>query len=854
MGFDQLHHRFQKEKSLFKPFFVFDGAPESGPQNDVEAEKEAETIALHSPELLTQGPLLNQIIEITDTYNSIKSRISDDVCLVFIDDNQTVLDLKATLSNVEGLMEHVGKKQKELLGQLKDLLNDTLKRQGGMGEIQRIGAMEATDGSQVRAQGKILADLEERILDSHEIHNEETDNVVYRNISETYDSSVQRLGEFSHLRAGGLDSKALFLTLMEEETDGFTEAATKEQVNQKMIFLEAAGKEVEQGGVENLHPSIRSHVMVRFYENFEKGEDNTIGNAWVLEQLRQSTYFDEAVRDPAASTRRAALEVAFAGGKAAQELGVLENYVARLDEYKNIDLDWDTLTDVLGIYLTEADKQKTPLTVLNEREQAYLKRIEALTHFLEVSQDILQQPYDDRGAPNDLLAQLDEGGDKALGYGDLGLIAPGQLLDYCQEASALELNKSTKILGARVQRGADIPTAFESMGMDLKFAFDVYRSEVKKDGQLKTVQWETLLEKDPNRLADLIQKMTEGNGQSEGRKALLVVLRSMNVPSNDPQISYFRKVAISRVNDLKSYIENQNEVLADQQDPIKLIQKEIQGSSKSVKEHLMSGFNTLVNKLFSGNPVDMALAGGTIFVIASLVAGAVKNRDKWYGKLGIAGIFGLGGALWYEDISGKKILDQAKSTLPGDLEAAAKNTPELAMVDEGEARMNQLEAPISRNEHLRGLAALHDVPYHKVMEWYQSTKTTEPDYDSNREERLFRGLGIKENQVVLPGGNKAENHDRVKYILKECVSQSIESVAHEKKISNYEAETILVDTWIKSVEEKSYVSSQKGMVQHPNIYEQYHNKQNKLTFGHVLRTQMSIKRSKEMLIQKTNVV
>ena len=857
MALELLNHRFRKEKSLFKPFFVFEEAPEGGPQSDTEAGKETETMALRAPELLAKSPLLDQIIEITTTYNSLKSKISDDLYLVFIGDNQEILDLKATLTNINGLLEasrvRVGKKEKEILANLKGLLQETLQKQGGAEGLQRIGALEAMDGNEVRVQGQLLADLETHILSSHTLHNETGDNIVYHNLVEHYDASLQRVGEFDHLREGGAASKALFLTLIKNETGDFSQALNAEEVNQKMIFLEAAKKEVEQGGAENLHPSIRDHVMVRFYKNFEKGEENAIGNAWVLEQLNHSPYFHETLRDPAASTRRAALELAFAGGRAAQELGVLENYVASVDRYNNIDLDWDTLTNGFGIQLTDADKGKNPQTVLEERMQAYLKRMELLSHFLNAAQAILQQPYDEQGAPHELLDQFNQEGDKALGYGELGFIQPGQLLSYSQESEAFELNKNTNILGARVQRGADIPTAFESMGMDLQYAFNIYLREIATHPDLKTSQWDAWMEKDPNRLADLIQAMTVSNAQNEGRKAFLTVLRSMNTPSNDPHINYFRQVARNRVNDLKNYIEHQTEAMADKQDAMKLIKKEIEGSSLSVKDHLMNGFNTLVNKLFSGNPVDMALAGGTIFLIGSLVAGAVKNRNEWYGKLGIAGIFGLGGALWYEDISGEKLFDHAKKILPGGLEKAAENTPELALVDEGEKHMNQLERPISRDEHLRGLITLHDVPYHKVMEWYQSTKTTEPDYDPMREERLFRGLGIQENQVVLPGGDKIENHERTKYIIKASMAQSIESVAHEKKVSNYEAEAILTDTWIKPVKEKGFVSPQKGVVQYPNLYEQYHQNPNKLTFGRVIQAQMSLKRSREMLIQKTEV-
>lgn len=874
MGLARTHHFYRNYKIGFKPRFlvneVLGETPSSASSGNAEslAQQAKERQYLETQGYLSvQSPKGEALLKTVKSYNKIYPGRDRELTIHYYDRRPGYIDLKATLAGIDQFLraEEGGVKEKDesIVLNIKESLNQELKRQ----QQGYMGSLETLDPTTIEHYRNILEESNLTAVEANRIKDGWNSKEVYLNLEKNYDEIVKSDPDLEHLNLDsqqrsdpfrGAENKALFMALMGNETQGFTEPLPEEEgmtaeevLKSKLISFSQAVKSVDQGNEggsgDSYSPAIRRLLIVRGYEEnlASEGveEDDTVAQAWISDQLRTSDFFNSNISaEQATENQKLALEVAFKGGEAAQSLQEssqeLEDVQAAIKEGQS----WGDFEEssLVSDYRYEVEplqnEYEEPVDFLRAQEATLRQEINQLQAFLLNAQAVLQRPFDASGHPHPQLDRWELEGD-----GGLGLIKKGQIIDTKNRLSQIELN--SKMLKTEAKN--DVPAAFEKMGMNLNLIYEFYQAELEKNPDSNIKNWDQMLKGDPKKLAVILQNIipppTEPGGQ-ENKAALLGILSTMADPTSDPKILRCREIVKARVENIKILIQENEKITVDNMQAMPKIEALLKEGT-GIREGALNAYYTLKTKLFSGNPYDMALAAGAIYLIGSAVMGIINNKDKKWGKAGIAAMAATFAAAWYEDKSGNKVIDLIKKVGPNELEKEAEGTPELIMVNTGEKYMNRFpdkEKNIDRDAHLRGRLALRGVPYHKAMEWYQSTKITKPGYSKEREERLFNELGINNNEVV-PGGQKREEKERrVKHILHETFAYSLEFVRTQNSgLSADQVEEMMEKTYIKPVKDKNFVPHHINLAV-PEIYRVFHDRPHELTFGWVMRAHVGL--------------
>ena len=558
---------------------------------------------------------------------------------------------------------------------------------------------------------------------------------------------------------------------------------------------------------ELLNPAV-AHLLIA--NVFEKGfETSKTHNSWMLDTVNSSKYFDMSVTGRELdSTRRAALELAYLGGRVADqlensnnEIGLIEGLIA-LQGLSDAEAE-NTMASLAAEYTPELIQKYTqfpPDELPNKRDEISAANVKREA-FLQMAHAIIQNPYaDDQGNPSEALVELDQNGDGHLDadLSTVALLSAGDLSNAQAALGKIEMNYNLLTLAGRIGEKDDAQM-LDRMGINVTRIYAEYVAQLDKTPEMHVRNWpEHLISGgNPGALADFLEKIIPPGTTPEsqkGKEALLTVLRSMdNSETADPKTKAERNTAKDVIFRIADHIINTERVEGNADRVMPEVQERLKGLGLSEKVQSTLG---MVWGMVSGD-------------------GPWLTADRLAGVIGIIGLYKLlktkagkaTGLLFainqiYKKKTGKELPELLGLNTIGE---AAEGTHEEAIAQHGQERMNGFENPddnFDKDTHLKALMALGPVPADKLFAWYEASDPNGGDYNTEKEIKLFNALGIKRGALGLKGADKGI---RERFIYREVFSHFYEMVAEKDgQQSTENTRKALKERWVTTIHDPNY--------------------------------------------------
>lgn len=853
---DHHHREFWKKNDLEWGLLVFKKNKEKpsisqSSEQKEEVEKLEDALQNH-PEFIRKDDPHFQVVEGgIGRYNSIRRNRRRYLETVYLDGEENYVDLSETIKNVDELLSKpdrvVREQDKKNLKLIKKGLITLIGPNPPQGVESALQVPQTTDSATLDQYGEQLATMNAGRFEGGHTLETFKNNDLYSQIESNY-TQFASFDEFKSLQNDQIgryneqlakENKALFLSVMQRETDDFTryretvsdqEVYVKEQMRRFQSALDIADQGVPGRAGDALKPGVKRIVVGHFFESMRERDPSNVKaeSAWALIQLSRSSYFNnESPQQHTQPFERATIGLALAGGRIAKQL---ENNLAELKTIeKNLtkdDLEWG----ILDLFVNEEDKKlyDNPRAFLEARKEKIINENNNYQEFLEQAQAVIQKPVDEAGNLHPALVEWDQNG-----HPD-GFVAQGELSHMNRRFERLEMNDN---LFAKQEAGRDSISVMRTMGMDLQYTHLLYRKKLLNNPNIDVDNWDRM---SPAELAGVMEQIIPPNtmpkGQN-GRRALISTLRSMNPNESDPKRIKGYQAAMLQVAEIKNLIRKMNTLEAERKAIMPQIEKEM-GEVMGVNDGLRAGFDLLKQQLFSPDWVDKLSAVVAIYVTYKVAEKAWKH-DDFLGKALAGGGIAIVANNLVEAATGhdysKDLIRGFKETADIGLQNRAKNTYEALLVERGTEELDEEiegQEKISDDEHRKALFVMKNVPYHKLIDWYEASDKAQPGYSEAHEKRMFNRLGADASEVVGGGLTGTEKDRRTRHVMKMAFKNSIAFYGQQNGMSERQAKIALKELWVTSVERRNYTPVLAPPL--PFAYDIFHGHQNQLTFETVM--------------------
>ena len=850
------HHREFWKKAQLKPLFVYDvRAPEKHHHTAENVESKEEFHRYNDALEHKIGILGDNDPRFQHLEGAVGAYPGRFLRVKYLGEAERHIDLQALLRDIDGLLKRsnsaVSKKNKQNLRQLDSIIKGVVDDQKNDFSREGLKVSDITDHETLMAYGSYLEQIDQSRFEDGSTMESYRQNTIYQSIENNYDVEAPSFSILQYDAEGNFDdhkareNKALFLSLMQQETENFTrfdETVTDHQtyIREHLNRFARAMQVADQGlpGQANamLKPGVKNILVGHYFESLKTQNriDLEEKSVWTLVQLSQSPHFNkQGEKRHTSSIERATIALAMAGGRVAKQLNDNQEKISRINE---------VIADpnkVDRVNFLNHENQKEDHSSFSTFLQSKRQEIEAeMIHhreFLATVQEVIHAPQDAEGDPHEALVKWDQNGHPN------GFVTEGELSLVSQKFETLETNDS---LFYKQEQGRSTVEIMGNMGIDLRLTYDFYRDELLKNPQIEIKNWEKM---SPAQLSVLMENIIPPNvglpDSKDGRKMLIVTLRSMSGNESDPErMSHYQK-AMRQVAEIKNFILKRQALELERRNPVPEMDKRMK-ETMGVNDAMRAGWELLKGQLMSPSWIDKFSGAVGIYAMYRVIKAAWEGKG-WSGKIARGGLLAVVANNLVEAATGrdysKDLVRGMKEAVSPGIEERAKNEYEEVLVQKGTEELDEEregQDPIGETEHIRALYSMRNAPYHKLVKFYEASDRLKPNYSEATEKQLFNQLGIDASNVVSGKMDDDARGKRTRFVVKEAFRNSIETYAELNHMSTDDSYLAQKEIWIHSVEQRNY-TPHKAKTSFPQAYAMFHNRQNEVTFQRVQSAEIS---------------
>ena len=342
----------------------------------------------------------------------------------------------------------------------------------------------------------------------------------------------------------------------------------------------------------------------------------------------------------------------------------------------------------------------------------------------------------------------------------------------------------------------------ERMGINPEGVYRAYLLYFKKHPEMKTDQWDNHLRtaEGTKKLFEMFKSILPASSVFKGREYFLQVFATLNGVSigTKPAMRDSQAVAMNIYQILKNEMRRREQIAAATAAGNDAAVSKLQGmtfgdriteTAKGVYDMLMGPGQSIANRV----------AGGVLIILAYKAAKSAYKGDTNIGKLLRVAFVAGSVELVLKNLYGEGLTDKLK--LDG-LADALGGTYESVLLD----RAKQKKTDITETEHSAALMELRNVPFDKLVEWYEATDIDgnppeNPDKPPKGKEKLPSQINIIN---IARGSIKGSKEKHAKRIIKRTLENFFGYVGNKEDKDADAGKDILKEIWIKAIRNPKY--------------------------------------------------
>lgn len=624
----------------------------------------------------------------------------------------------------------------------------------------------------------------------------------------------------------------------------------------------------------SLHPTVRRMLVASTYDEgvadydiapdgtktyIDKAQDN---HRWMLASLVQTDYFNFKERgEEMDENHKALLKAAYLGGRVATQLEQTKDIKGLLEAWQGV-LESAAAGRVpptgpererffrerMGAFPPQYVKQyaQYDLDQTKDALQAINDDRATLQGFLNEVKAALQDPYSQKS--EDFIAKMKKPSDDPTGYGGklgpavgrlgrMGIIDGATLAAYNKQMFNLEVNFRTSELQEK-----NMLQFFEGMGLHIEGIYPKYLDMIAKNPKLKAEYWDRLLTGTDDEYKQLIGlfQVILNNDKAGGKKDFIAGLGSLRKKYKGKQLNEIEASLQEGTEDgaiinifkmLQLHLSDRAITAASGDRGLKDIEARLGGVHIGDK---VSKYVGGVWDMLTGPGQSMANRAAGLVLLYGFYKSA-RMAMKGEGKSGkmLRALFVAGAVeIAMKEVTGRGILDRAGLDA---IAGAMEGTYEAVLLQDAEKNMDAKE--ITSEAHAAALFELNDVPFHKVMEWYESSDNNGMPKKQGAKD-LFPGqidLNKIGPKVTWDVKDKKVESRRVVW---ETVRHFFKYVGgKDNKRSLEHGKEALKERWIKMVDDPKYKPIYSSY-DHREWFENHGVKKNDINWQMVMRSEI----------------
>ncbi|MFH0838205.1 MAG: hypothetical protein V1880_02985, partial [Patescibacteria group bacterium] len=585
-----------------------------------------------------------------------------------------------------------------------------------------------------------------------------------------------------------------------------------------------------------LHPTVRRLMIASVYDTgvarYVKSDSGDVTyqenikkeNEWMFSAMALSDYFNfKEIGEKMDPDHEAILKAAWLSGKVARVIEDLGPREEVLEAWKKVK------TEVEGITDADPAKQEAKRHAFIEQEMAKFppelverfkgydadkidstldqitKNKERLVEFTQKTREAIKVESQKFIADMKADTYAERIGKDLNDLGDMDIIDKISLEDYQRRMFDLQVNFKT----AELQEG-NMQMYFEALGIRIEGVFPKYLSEIQKNPKLKTDYWEYLLlgsDEEFKQLTgmfkiiladsiaggkqDFIAGLEAIRAKYKGAKSMTEIEGSLEEGSED-------FVVLNTFRMLKLHLGTRAETGAISDRKAKEIDAKLRGVHIGDK---VSEYVGGVWAMLTGPGQSMAnRAAGLVLMYGFYKSArmAMKGETK-AGKM-LRALFVAGAIeIAAKEITGRGILDRAGLD---SIAGAMEGTYEEVLRQDAETHMEDKD--ITPEAHGAALTELNDVPFHQVMEWYESSDPNGMPQPPGSKDKFPRQIDLR---LIAPKVTwvKKDKDREARHVVYEAVKHFFGYVGEkDNKRDAVHGKEELKERWIKMYDDPNY--------------------------------------------------
>ena len=566
----------------------------------------------------------------------------------------------------------------------------------------------------------------------------------------------------------------------------------------------------------NLNPAVRRAMIATVYRNGtsryltsgEYVESRAPEYQWMFSKLAQSKYFDrsnkERFLDP---EQREFLQLAHIANTAMLSKQYIENELIapwetgelkpKLDQLK-IDLaqpvasrDQATKDSIkatiqeIGRYTRTTVDENNALTVFDELK----KEAATWSSYREEAEALMLKP--DRQKIRDFIEKT-KTSTAPLMHG----ISNEELMKgHATFMETVDLNYNALDLKEK-----STGNYLERVGINPEGVYQAYLMYRKDHEEMKVDQWDNhLLNKGgTDNLTEMFRAILPDSSIYKGKEDFLATfstLHGFDLETNDETLGKDQAVALAIYKTLKLEMERREKMasLTIQGNQAALDKLRGKTFGDKVTEYGRGVFDMLVGP---GRSLSERAAGAVILIAAFKLAQKAWKGDTKTGKFLQVALMAAAGEIALKKLTGEGLTDKIR--LSGVAEALS-GTYEDVLLDRAKDRFEQEK--ITETEHAATLMELRDVPFNKLMEWYDATDIDGNPLPGKERTKLPRQISIYN---ILPGKVGGNKKVRAQRIIKRTVENFFAYVGNKEDGDAGRGRDVLNEMWIQGIEKEKF--------------------------------------------------